>query len=685
MTRRREIFLVAAILLVAAFMRLYHLDQLPPGLHYDEAFNATQAQKVLAGVERPLVFSEDLTEEPMAIYTASIFFALFGASPFTLRLVSAVVGILTVASLYLLSRQLFESRVAALLSALVLAILYWHINFSRLGMEPIFLSLMLTLAMAFFVRAVRPLPSPPLTKGRVGVGLSFSLFLFREGGRGLGQFSFALAGFFAALTLYTYKPSLFVPVLFIAFFATEILIDRNNISRSSRGLVLFLLAAVLVFAPLGLYWATHPSEFVERPSSVLISPVALADNVAQVSAMFFLHGDENPRSNLPGRPILDPILAIGFIVGVAVSLARWKRIESRLMLVWLVAMVLPSVLTDFAPHFGRSIGAAPVVALITGYGFDAILIGAKHSQDINSAQTSMGRASQFFRMLLRANASLLQLVLIIGLTFSTFSTFHDFFDIWAARTGQFDSFDVGLLSLARSLRAEPANEAIFISPVDSNHYTLQFGLNGEQAQSFDGRRALALPEPGAAVAYGIITRDDSRSLPRLRKIFPSGRAVGTIYDFTAQPYAVIFRAEGSPQIAPQKRLGARLGDSISLIGYDLARNGNEIALTLYWGSIAETHEDYTVFVHLLNSASQVMAQDDARPGHGSFLTTHWRAGQVVLDDHRLVTTSDVPPGEYQIEIGMYVLETGTRVRMTDANGVRLENDRVLVERFALPN
>ncbi len=640
MSKRLELFLFVAILLLAGFLRLYRLDQLPPGLHYDEAFNATQARNVLAGIERPLYFTEDLTEEPMAIYTASVFFALFGASPFSLRLVSAFVGIVTVAALYLLARHLFSSLSAALLSAFVLAILYWHINFSRLGMEPIFLPLVLTLGMGLFWKAFRPLRNSRLTKGRARV-------------------RFVLAGLFFALTQYTYKAALFVPMLFAAFLATEILMNRNAIARNLRGLELFCLAAVLAFAPLGLYWAAHPSEFIERPSTVLVTPSQLVNNVIQVSAMFFLRGDENPRSNLPGRAVLDPFLAIGFIVGIVVCLARFKRVESRLMLFWLVAMALPSVFTDFAPHFGRSIGAAPAVALVTGYGFDGV------RRTFNTRRTYAVT------------------ILLVGLAFSTLSTFRDYFDVWASRTGQFDSFDVGLFSLAQKLRAEPANETIFISPVDANHYTIQFGLNGE-ARSFDGRRVLALPEPGAAAAYGIITRDDTRSLTRLGKIFPTGRVVETIYDFTAQPFAVIYRAEGPPQIAPQNRVNARVGDAIALIGYDLTRNVNEITLTVYWGSIAETREDYTVFVHLLDSSSQVISQDDARPGHGTMLIPRWRAGQVIVDEYRLVIPLNLPRGEYQIEIGMYDLASGARVRITDANGTRMESDRVLVERLALP-
>ncbi len=668
MLRRQEIFLVAAILFVAAFLRLYRLDQLPPGLHYDEAFNATQAQKVLAGVEHPLVFSEDLTEEPMSIYTTSAFFALFGPSPFSLRLVSAVVGILTVATLYFLARQLFSSRFAALLSAFILAILYWHINFSRLGMEPIFLPLILSLALLFFIRARRNVfaseanQSPDLLATPVS---NQPLYPPAQWMNGIG---FALAGIFLALSLYTYKSALFVPILFAVFIVTEILIGKSYLLRNSRGIALLILVAVLVFAPLGLYWATHPGEFVERPSSVLVSPSVLANNVVQVSAMFFLHGDENPRSNLPGRPILDPVLAIGFIVGIVVSLARWRRVEIRLMLLWLGVMVLPSVLTDFAPHFGRSIGAAPAVALITGYGFTALVDKVPSRFLAFPGTARQGRCG----------------LLLLGLAFSTFSTFRDYFDVWASRSGQFDSFDVGLLSLAQKLRLQPASETIFLSPVDANHYTIQFGLNGTKVRSFDGPRVLALPEPGAAVAYGIITRDDTGSLSRLRKLFPNGRVIDTIYDFTAAPYAVIFSAEGSAQVAAQKRVDVRLGETISLIGYDIAHNGNEIALTLYWKSVAETSQDYTVFVHLLSDKAQVLAQDDAKPGHGTFSTPRWRPGQVILDDYRLVIPPNTSPGEYQIEIGMYVLATGTRVQMTGASGVRLENDRVLVERFTYP-
>jgi hypothetical protein len=270
---------------------------------------------------------------------------------------------------------------------------------------------------------------------------------------------------------------------------------------------------------------------------------------------------------------------------------------------------------------------------------------------------------------------------LAGLAFSTYSTANDYFNVWGARTGSFDSFDAGYLTLAQKLRDRPAGESIYLSPVDAQHYTIQFGLAGRAASSFDGRRVLVVSPANAA--YGIVTRDDPQSMTRLAKLFERGRVVETISDWTGKPYASIYRAEGTPHVVPQKIVGARLGDAIELIGYDSARGGSRIALTLYWRSIVETREDLTVFVHL-TGATRLIAQDDARPGHGAYPTPRWKPGQVIIDEYRLSIPNDAPKGAYQIEIGMYNLETGARVRIVDAKGAPLESDRVIFERSTLP-
>ncbi|MCL4487408.1 MAG: glycosyltransferase family 39 protein [Chloroflexi bacterium] len=668
MTRTRwvELGLVAAILLVAAFLRVYRLDQLPPGLHYDEAFDAVEAQRVLAGTERPIFFSGNMAEEPMHMYLAAVSFGLLGVSPWALRLVSAIAGIVTVAALYVLGREMFrrlldrgepvdaaagrtsasrsEEVYAAALAAFILAILYWHLNFSRLGMEPVLLPLMLTLSLVFLWRGFRT--------GRI--------------------LDFALAGLFGAGTEYTYKSALFVPGVFVLVIGVELVVQRGFWSKYLRGLVVLAVVSVLVFSPLGLYFATHPGEFVERPNEVMVTssgPQALLNNVAQVAGMFFVHGDKNPRSNLPGRPVLDPFLAIGFVAGLGACVLRIRRAEARFMLIWLGVMALPSVLTDFAPHFGRTIGLPPVVALITAFGFVSLWHWVHVPRPV------------------------LALVLVLGLAASAYSTFHDYFDTWGTRTGLFDSFDVGLLALARDVRDLPAKELVYISPESAEHYTLRFGLNGRDVQSFDGRHVTVLPPAGQEASYAIITREDPSSAARLAKLFPMGSIVNTLFDFTGHPYALLFQAAGPAQVAPEKLVHARLGDTIELIGYDVAQEngpaGRTIDVRLYWGSIAESRADYTVFVHLLGpqnpaTNSPVWAQMDGQPGQGSYPTSRWQAGEVVIDEYQLAVPADAPRGEYQIEAGMYTLGTGARVPVFDAQGAPVESNRVLFEGIAIP-
>jgi 4-amino-4-deoxy-L-arabinose transferase-like glycosyltransferase len=678
MNRTWHFLLAGAIILLATFLRVHALAHLPPGLHFDEAFNATMAYRVMMGIERPIFFTEDMTEEPMAIYTTALAFALLGERTWTLRLVSAFAGILTVATLYALARALFRSRFIAALAAFILAILYWHINYSRLGMEPIFTPLMLTLAMMFLWRALHP----PMNEQSAVSGQqsavsdqpsAVSSQRSSVGGHRssvIGQRSavnIILAGIFLAATLYTYKAALFVPMLFVAFIVIEALVDRKFLAQNARALLFIVIIAILVFAPLGIYLATHPEQFFERPSSVAAFNLStMLDHALKVAGMFFLRGDENPRSNLPGRPALDPFLAIGFIAGIAVCLARWQQRPARWLLLWLGVMSAPSIVTDFAPHFGRNIAATPAIALTTAYGL---------------AWLADRRLPPASRLLRPATCFLLA-----GLAFSAFATARDYFAIWGARTGAFDSFDVGYLTLAQKLRDRP--ETIYLSPVDAHHYTIQFGLARRVVHSFDGRYALVLPSPNHAAVYGIITRDDPHTLARLQSLYADARVLETIYDFTGAPYAVMVRVEGTPRLAPQRIVNARIGNAIELIGYDVAREGESIGLTVYWRAREVMREDYTVFVHLVGAVnpqtqSPVWAQDDTQPARGSYPTSRWQRGEIIVDEYRL-RVAGLPRGEYRIESGIYNLHTGARLRVLESSGAPMESDRVIFERITVP-
>jgi hypothetical protein len=60
---------------------------------------------------------------------------------------------------------------------------------------------------------------------------------------------------------------------------------------------------------------------------------------------------------------------------------------------------------------------------------------------------------------------------------------------------------------------------------------------------------------------------------------------------------------------------------------------------------------------------------DAAPGQGSAPTRAWIAGDLILDEYQIVLPNDIPAGEYQLEVGLYMPQAGgRRLNMTQPVG-----------------
>ncbi|MBI2975980.1 MAG: hypothetical protein HYY33_03425 [Chloroflexi bacterium] len=92
-----------------------------------------------------------------------------------------------------------------------------------------------------------------------------------------------------------------------------------------------------------------------------------------------------------------------------------------------------------------------------------------------------------------------------------------------------------------------------------------------------------------------------------------------------------------------------LDDSIRLAGYRL--DGEHV--TLYWQALKPLAEDFTVFVHAVDSNGTLIAGDDSQPQMGQLPTHCWLAGEVVADSHVLPVPTPAPPGDYRLFAGMY--------------------------------
>jgi hypothetical protein len=108
-----------------------------------------------------------------------------------------------------------------------------------------------------------------------------------------------------------------------------------------------------------------------------------------------------------------------------------------------------------------------------------------------------------------------------------------------------------------------------------------------------------------------------------------------------------------------------LGEVGTLVGY-IAENEADLTqsfpITLIWQA-GETQTSYTVFAQLLDSQGRLIAQSDSIPAQGERPTTGWRAGEYIIDMHKLQFNEVAAPGEAQLIVGMYDAQTGQRIRL----------------------
>jgi hypothetical protein len=95
-------------------------------------------------------------------------------------------------------------------------------------------------------------------------------------------------------------------------------------------------------------------------------------------------------------------------------------------------------------------------------------------------------------------------------------------------------------------------------------------------------------------------------------------------------------------------------------------------LTLYWRASARLDHDYTVFVHVLDDAGQLVGQADGPPVAAHYPTTVWRPGEIVQDS-RLVASG------HSYLLGLYDATSGQRLAAFAADGARLLHDAVPIE------
>jgi hypothetical protein len=360
-----EAILLAAVFIASFILRYWDLSNFLPGIWFDEAQNGNETQSLIE-TGKPVVFVAGYTHMPaMYFYLASVFVKALGLNIFPLRLVSCVLGSLSVVAFYFLAKQVFRDWRSALLAAFLLAFSRIHITFSRvafLGMQTVFLEIL------FFYFYFKFLERKSAVLAAVA-----GLLL------GLAQYTFSAANFILITVI---LHSLYLAAKNILFFWKNYL----------AGFVLMAAVSLIIAAPLIDFAIRSPQEFFQRAGDVSImkdikdfkSLEPIARNLKAYALCFNFEGDYNGRHNLYKKPMLDTISGVFFVLGLVVALCRpgfW------FFPFWMFVMALPGILTLTieSPQFYRILGLIPAAYILITLGIktaaDAVagLSGKKHA------------------------------------------------------------------------------------------------------------------------------------------------------------------------------------------------------------------------------------------------------------------------------------------------------------------
>jgi 4-amino-4-deoxy-L-arabinose transferase-like glycosyltransferase len=347
-----------AVVALAAVLRVVELNDLPPGFFCDEAGNGYNSYLLLTtGRDEsreflPLyVWSFGVAyKNPVFIYAATLPIALFGLSEFSVRLTAALFGVLAVLGIGLLGRIAFGAA-GGLIAALLLAVLPWHVHFSRIAFELIAFPAIFVLAFAALAAGVRGRPRWLLVAG--------PLF---------------------ALCLYTYGPAkLFVPLVLLG----AAVADARRLWAVRGHTAAALLLAALTAVPVVTFDLRHSdrsNQYFSRTTTLNAAQPA-RENAARVweqyqrffsQSFLFERGDPLPRHAVPGFGELYwcmvPLLALGLLW------CLWPRHpEGKLFLWWLLLYPLAPALMNETPSASRGIIGAPGFCLVAAAGAVVVL------------------------------------------------------------------------------------------------------------------------------------------------------------------------------------------------------------------------------------------------------------------------------------------------------------------------
>ncbi|MCL5073236.1 MAG: glycosyltransferase family 39 protein, partial [Actinobacteria bacterium] len=366
LTKNKTIILFLLIIFLAAFLRLYKLDRIPPSLNWDEAAGAYNAYTIANwgrdewGKSFPLIFTSFKDDKhPVHIYLTALIVRIFGLSDFTTRLPGATIGILSVIVIFYLARTLFKSNLIGLLAALFLAVSPYHIHFSRGLWEVNFAFFFFILGLLMFYLA--------LQKRNYFIIISFLCF---------------------GISILSYHSSkIVVPVVVLAL-SLVYFKDLKKLSLNFyTGIFIFFIFIALLFIDTRLLGLARVKQtqfsqdtiektqiFKKTKNSILgLGEIALKQYMMHFTPQYlFISGDQSPRNSTKTNGEFYKIDALFILIGLLYLLKLRSRV-TLIILIWGLLAPIPASVVGGAPSAIRAVFMMGSLHLVSALGAGSLL------------------------------------------------------------------------------------------------------------------------------------------------------------------------------------------------------------------------------------------------------------------------------------------------------------------------
>ncbi len=497
--QRRYIFVLFLIILgLALVFRLYRFDNQPFGIWFDEAQAGLQARQMLQNPEyRPILYSPiNITGHLLGLYAAAL--SVFGDNILSMRLVSVSFGVGAVVMAFLFGREVHGPRFGLVLAFLI-AVTRWHINFSRIAMTGIDTTFFEFLSLYFLARWLKQ----RRVHDAIGAGLSLGFGLM----------------FYTAFRLYILALVLFTLIAFLVWGRWIWQRIKDKSWRTYLGqLLLLLVGGWLVVMPLVQFAFDNPEQFWYRTQQISIFTkrdqadilLALQETTQKHLLMFNVAGDKNGRHNLPGEPMLDPMMGILWLLGFGLTLGQLvigkPRHPAHLFfpILFFAALIGGIFSVDFeAPQSLRSIAIIPAIIYFVGV-----------------AITAIGREME--RVLSPLSHYWLTVPTVIVATFMAYSNATTYFIDQHNDFASWNAFSTPETVVGQQMAELGPDHAYLISPFFTDHPSIRF-----LAPDATNRRPLELPNalpirttPSQTVTL-FIHPDDEIVFEQARNLYPN--------------------------------------------------------------------------------------------------------------------------------------------------------------------